>query len=241
MNETTTENQLPNRTLDLRDLERSCYRRILEKMDELIEKESISYLHPSKRWEYPWALECAALQAKSRILDAGCGSSIFPIFMATEGYRVAACDLSLPANLDRLHGVNVDYVQGNLTALPFADGSFDAVFCISVIEHLSEHAMHWGLAELRRVLRRGCKLLLTTDFYEDSSAEVWYEGPGASFRVDWNLFDEAHFRRIVMNASGFRVDGEVDLRVDWETVRPEMRRFHGYPYTSVGITLKKIF
>jgi hypothetical protein len=44
----------------------------------------------------------------------------------------------------------------------------------------------------------------------------------------------------VLNAPGFLVDGDVDLSVDWDAVRTQMRRFHGYPYTSVGITLTKI-
>jgi SAM-dependent methyltransferase len=235
-----SKSRAPNRLLDLRDLELPGYRRILAKLDELVDKENISYLHPSKRWEYPWALERAGLVHGNRVLDAGCGASIFPIYLATEGYEVSALDLNPPANLDSLHGVDIDYVQGELTKLPFADNAFDAAFCISVIEHLGTDGMPAAMSELRRVIRFGGKLMLTTDYYEDANAELWYEGPGEPFQVDWSFFDAEQLQRVVLKAPGFRVEGEVDLTVDWDAVRPQMRRFMGYPYTAVGITLVKV-
>lgn len=69
---------------------------------------------------------------------------------------------------------------------------------------------------------------------------MWHESPGERFPVTWNIFDEERLRRRVLEALGFRVDGEVDLRVDWDAVRPRMRRFHGYPYTSVGVALIRV-
>jgi SAM-dependent methyltransferase len=230
----------PNRLLDLKDLERPSYRRVLARMDEILNKESISYLHPSKRWEYPWALERADLAQGNQVLDAGCGASIFPIYLAARGYQVTALDLDPPTGLERLHRVDVDYVQGQLTALPFEDNTFDAVFCISVIEHLGTDGMPAALSELRRVIRPRGKLLLTTDYYEDAGAELWYEVPDRRFRVDWRFFDEAQLERLVLKAPGFRVKGAVDLTADWEVVRAQMRCFHGYPYTAVGIALVKV-
>jgi len=108
--------------------------------------------------------------AGSRVLDAGCGASIFPVFLAKLGHRVSALDLRVPEGLGRLHGVEIDYVRGELTALPFADAQFDAVFCISVIEHLGHQGVPRALQELRRVVRPGGRLLITTDFYEDARA-----------------------------------------------------------------------
>ncbi len=209
-------------------------------MDELLHNEDISYLHPSKRWEYPWALNQADLALDSRVLDAGCGASIFPIYLANEGYRVSAVDLAPPVGLERLHDVNVDSIRGELTALPFADNSFDVAFCISVIEHLGRNGMSVALNELRRVIRYAGRLLLTMDYYEDASAELWYEGEDRRFRVDWSFVDAQQLENLILEAPGFRVDGEVDLSADWDTVRTQMRRFHGYPYTSVGIALVKV-
>jgi SAM-dependent methyltransferase len=230
----------PNRVLDLRELDLPEVRRVLGVMDDLASRDNISYLHPSKRWEYPWALERSALKEGSRVLDAGCGASIFPIYLAAQGYRVIAADLQPPGRLDRLHDLSVGYVAGDLTALPLADDAFDAVFCISAIEHLAPERIKVAMKELRRVLRTGGRLLLTTDYYKDSGAEIWYQGPGESFRVDWSFFDEAALRSQILQAPGFTVDGEVGLQVDWASVSPQMLQFHGYPYTSVGVALVKV-
>ena len=227
----------PNRVLDLQELDEPFFAHTLQHLDALERRDSISYLHPSKRWEYPWALDRACLAPGSRVLDAGCGASIFPVFLAKLEHQVSAVDLEVPEGLDRAHGVTIDYRRAGLTELPFPDRHFDAVFCISVIEHLGHQGVPHALQELRRVVRPGGRLLLTTDFYEDADAELWHEGDGGSFPVDWDFFDPNLLRQFLLQAPGLEVEGEVDLRVDWKQVRPAMRRFHGYPYTSVGVTL----
>jgi SAM-dependent methyltransferase len=229
----------PNRVLNLKELQHPSWRNLLRRMDQLLARDEISYLHPSKRWEYPWALEQAKLLPGNRVLDAGCGLSIFPVYLATIGMRITACDVELPVRLDRLHGCFVEYIRGDLTALPLADSTFDAIFCISVIEHLEEHRAFNAMGELRRVLRPGGRLLLTTDYYENSEAEIWHEGLADRFRVDWRVFDEAGLRHFLCRAVGFKLAGELELSVDWDQTRAAMRRFHGYPYTSVGISLIK--
>ena len=227
----------PNRTLDLAELERPAYRRVLERMDALLARTPGAYLHPGKRWEYPWALERAQLRPGERVLDAGCGRSVFPLYLADAGLRTTALDLELDPALAAPLRLELDWRTGDLTALPLPDRAFDAVFCISVIEHLPEARIPGALAELRRVLRPGGRLLLTTDFYDDAAAPIWYEGADRRFRVDWGVFDEPRLRRFILSAPGFRVEGAVDLGVDWATVKPCMREYHGYPYTSVGVKL----
>jgi SAM-dependent methyltransferase len=229
----------PNRPLDLDDLRTPAFAGILAELDALLKRNPQCYLHPSKRWEYPWALGRAGLGRGCCVLDAGCGGSIFPLYLAQAGHWVSACDLRLPGRLDRLAGLQAGYVEGDLNALPYSDASFDAVFCISVIEHLPRAAMPGALQELRRVLRPQGRLLLTTDYYERADAELWYEGPGEPFRVDWGFFDKTTLREIVLEAPGLRVEGPLDLDVDWSAMRPRMRDFHGYPYTAMGVALRR--
>lgn len=230
----------PNRTFDLGELDRPEYRRLQEELDAMVRREPGTYVHASKRWEYPWALERAALAPGARALDAGSGASIFPVYLARLGLEVTALDLEVPRRFGAGHGVEIDYVAGDLTALPFGDGVFDAVFCISVIEHLPSDRVGRALAEFRRVVRPDGRLLLTTDYYRDADEEIWYEGPDRRFRVDWGVFDEARLHRHVLSAPGWEVDGAVDLSVDWERTSARMRRFHGYPYTSVGVALRRV-
>jgi SAM-dependent methyltransferase len=226
----------PNRPMELADLDLPNFRRVQSAMEALLRRTEGYYLHPSKRWEYPWALERSPLPVGSRVLDIGCGASIFPLFLAESGHRVVACDLQVPVPASPSR--NLSYLRGDLTAIPLAAASFDAVFCISVIEHLQRERIATALGELRRVLRPGGLLLLTTDYYRQAEAELWYEGPGTPFRVDWQVFDEQVLRQKILCHHGFTAVGDIDLSIDWATVQPRMRRFHGYPYTSVGVALR---
>lgn len=231
------EYRAPNRLLDLEELNEPFFADMLADLDQLTARERISYLHPSKRWEYPWAMDRARLAPRSRVLDAGCGASIFPVYLAKLGHQVTGLDLNTPEGLNRAHNVDVDYCKAELTELPFDDESFDAIFCISVIEHLGHQGAPAALAEMQRVLKPAGRLLITTDYYEDANAEIFYEGDGESFPVDWGFYDSEHLERYLLNAPGLELEGALDLQVNWDEVRPLMRRFHGYPYTSVGLSL----
>lgn len=229
----------PNRVLDLQELQRPSFRRILADMDRMVAAEPISYLHPGKRWEYPWALERAAAELVdgARVLDVGAGDSIFPVYLASRGFDVTAVDVAFDGSLATRHGVDVNYVRADMSRIPMPSESFDVVFCISVIEHLPDTAVPRALTEMRRVVRAAGALLLTTDYYEDAEAEIWHRSSEREFQVDWRVFDEERLRRLILDDPGWRLDGDLDLEVDWTRVKSEMRRYHGYPYTSVGVKL----
>ncbi len=148
-----SEQRAANRILDLEELNEPFFADTLADLDRLTAREELSYLHPSKRWEYPWAMDRARLAPNSEVLDAGCGASIFPVYLAKLGHRVTALDLNIPHGLNQTHDVDVNYCKGELTELPFDDESFDAIFCISVIEHLGHEGAPAALAEMRRVLK----------------------------------------------------------------------------------------
>jgi SAM-dependent methyltransferase len=98
------------------------------------------------------------------ILDAGCGNGRYSWFLlkhADPDARLTAFDLSqqmLRRAHDRLKSDRVTHVAADLTRLPYADASFDAVVCGWVLEHLPDPTP--GLRELARVMRPGGKLLL---------------------------------------------------------------------------------
>lgn len=64
-------------------------------------------------------------------------------------------------------GVDIESGQGvDVTAdahqLPFEDEKFDVILCMEVLEHL--HTPHVAISEMKRVLKKGGKLILTTRF-----------------------------------------------------------------------------
>jgi ubiquinone/menaquinone biosynthesis C-methylase UbiE len=95
------------------------------------------------------------------ILDvgAGSGSLILNIKKKYPGKTVTGIDLvAQPGG-----GV----LEADLTALGFANGSFDTVFCTEVLEHLNDFDLKKGLSELMRVLKKGGFLIVTTPYKEN--------------------------------------------------------------------------
>lgn len=89
-----------------------------------------------------------------RVLDACCGTGDLAIAARTHGADVVGLDFS-EAMLERARRKSreIEWVRGDVLALPFDDASFDAVtvgFGVRNVEDLDA-----GLRELRRVLRPG--------------------------------------------------------------------------------------
>ena len=101
-----------------------------------------------------------------RILDAGCGNGRYSRFLlrqADADALLTGFDLSqqmLARARKRLASARIGLVAADLTRLPYADASFDAVVSGWVLEHLPDPRP--GLRELARVLKPGGKLLLLT-------------------------------------------------------------------------------
>lgn len=91
-------------------------------------------------------------------LDVGCGGGLLAEPLTRLGLAVTGVDPS-EASLDtaRRHarnaGLPIRYVRGIGERLPFADGTFAAVFCCDVLEHVA--SVDATVAEIARVLRPG--------------------------------------------------------------------------------------
>jgi demethylmenaquinone methyltransferase / 2-methoxy-6-polyprenyl-1,4-benzoquinol methylase len=99
----------------------------------------------------------ATVRPGDRVLDACCGTGDLALEAQRAGGNVTGLDFS-ERMLERARrkSTAVEWVRGNVLALPFPDGSFDAVtvgFGIRNVEDLEA-----GLRELARVLRPGGRL-----------------------------------------------------------------------------------
>ncbi len=99
----------------------------------------------------------AVVRPGDSVLDACCGTGDLAIAAARAGGNVTGLDFS-QRMLDgaRRKAPQLEWVEGDLLALPFADESFDAVtvgFGVRNVEDLGR-----ALSELRRVLRPGGRL-----------------------------------------------------------------------------------
>lgn len=113
------------------------------------------------RGRYHWA---AQLAGECSVLDAACGTGYGTEILAGAGaWKVTGVDLdegAVAGARQRYAGDGVEFVQGDLTALELPDASFDLAVCFETIEHLEDPAA--GLAELRRVVRAGGTLVVSS-------------------------------------------------------------------------------
>jgi SAM-dependent methyltransferase len=145
------------------------------------------YRLPATWWsrgrEYAWALKFTG--PEHRVLDAACGIEHPLKFLLADRCRhVVATDLderlaapdailaavaaAAPGDNDalgfaarQLPRLTLDRV--GIDAMPYRDGSFDRVFCISVLEHLPPAVRTAALREFARVLAPGGLAVLTMD------------------------------------------------------------------------------
>jgi demethylmenaquinone methyltransferase/2-methoxy-6-polyprenyl-1,4-benzoquinol methylase len=93
------------------------------------------------------------------VLDACCGTGDLALACVAEGGRVTGLDFA-ERMLERARRKSsaIDWVAGDLLALPFGDGSFDAATVGFGVRNVAERER--ALAELRRVLRAGGRLAI---------------------------------------------------------------------------------
>lgn len=100
----------------------------------------------------------SALPRGARIADLGCGSGVFTNILQQRGYRCTGVDLSPTLiRIAREKFPGVEFIEGDIEHLPFADASFDGVLLAGVVHHFTERSH--CVAEIRRILRPGGKFV----------------------------------------------------------------------------------
>jgi SAM-dependent methyltransferase len=167
-----------------------------------------------------------------RVLDIGTGRSTLPYWMIAHGASVVAFEFPDPVERQlggKLGRVNnslvgryrrrLKQVAGTMLDLPFSDGTFDLVTCLSVIEHLdtelpgrtyvpyTEQRRRAGrvLDEMVRVARPGGVLYLTSECcdYTRATTDAWrssyYYRDGPPLSGAWPVQDvsEIFYDRLV--------------------------------------------
>jgi demethylmenaquinone methyltransferase/2-methoxy-6-polyprenyl-1,4-benzoquinol methylase len=102
----------------------------------------------------------AAVDPGARVRDAACGTGDLALAdLAAGAERVTGLDFSEQMLVRaRRKSQEIEWVQGDLLALPFADGTFDAATVGFGVRNVADLPL--ALRELRRVLRPGGRLAI---------------------------------------------------------------------------------
>jgi SAM-dependent methyltransferase len=145
------------------------------------------------------AIVVAAPAPGERLLDVACGTGNAALLAAGRGAAITGLDasprlLELAASRAQEAGVQAEWVQGDIEALPFADGTFDVA--VSVFGVIFARDAAQAAAELERVVRPGGRVVVATWIDRGPIAEVSRAsmaamarlappGPPPPARFDW--------------------------------------------------------
>jgi SAM-dependent methyltransferase len=148
----------------------------------------------SRAWEYPFAYYHLREWRRSwqgtrrpLVVDVGSGVTFFPFSVARLDCDVVCTDTDPVCRKDLERAVaeirqqpgRVSFRLTDGSVLPFDDAEADALYCISVIEHIPSFEL--TIAEMARVLKPGGPLLLTIDLDLLGTAELSVEARGRLF------------------------------------------------------------
>lgn len=131
---------------------------------------------------------------RGHVLDIGCGNSPFRHLLDSAQARYQGIDVETAASFGY---ANPDVICYDGKTIPFADGTFDAVLCTEVLEHVPDPAPF--IAELHRVLKTGGRAVVTLPW----SARFHYQ-PNDYHRYTPSMLARlfAHFRRCTITPRG---------------------------------------
>ena len=124
-----------------------------------------------QRWRR--ATANAVVRSGDDVLDAACGTGDLAVACAKAGGSVTGLDFS-ERMLERARrkAPELEWVQGDLLALPFADESFDAATVGFGVRNVAD--LERSLAELKRVLRAGGRVAILEITRPRGALRVFY-------------------------------------------------------------------
>lgn len=130
----------------------------------------------SRIWEYPYVMHNIkqwykknSKKKKLKVVDLGSGVTFFPFSIARLGLDVCCVDNDKVCEKDLIKAIETISVgSGSVSCkfvsglhLPFRNNEVDAIYCISVLEHIPDFEK--TISEMNRILKPGGLCIITID------------------------------------------------------------------------------
>jgi len=206
-------------------------------------------------WEIFWALKHTLLKDGWWILDAGGACSLFWAYLSElRNYKVFSCELDekLVEQAQRIAQIKTwlsndpqtphwsSSIVQDITKLEiFPPGSFDAIFSICVMEHLTIHQRQRAIREYHRTLVPGGTLTITFD-YKNPRPAIFRPDPQDPFEWKDQLMSTPEDLRkcFLLDEGLFEIQYNQELYDNGKTYLGHPR-YNYAPYTFGALFLKK--
>jgi len=139
----------------------------------------------SREFAYVWRQ--LQLRPGARVVDLGSPKDLAVMLARHRGYEVVATDIlpeaisltrryAMAQGLDGRGPGSVHSEVQDGRALTYPDGSFDAAYSVSVLEHIPDHGDEAAMHELIRVVKPGGVVVVTVP-YDRKYRETFVDGP----------------------------------------------------------------
>lgn len=157
------------------------------------------------------------------VLDCGAGGNMPPLALfKSQGFNTTGIELDKKAveeasGFSKMHNLNLNIQEGDMTTLPFEDGSFDFVYSYNSIFHMKKVEIEKSVKELKRVLKPGGLMFVNFLSIDDFRCG---EGPDLGNHQYEQMDDEP-----VIHSYYDHEEAEVYFK-DMETLIKEQRIIH---------------
>jgi 2-polyprenyl-3-methyl-5-hydroxy-6-metoxy-1,4-benzoquinol methylase len=141
--------------------------------------------------EYEFVFRHLTKKCPTTVLDVGTGITALPALMRNCGFLVTSIDNISdywPSGMinRHYHVINDDITDTRLTR------TFDFVTCISVLEHIKDHAA--AVTSMFSILNPGGHLILTFPYNEKNYVKNVYKLPGSSVKEEYPFITQVFSR-----------------------------------------------
>jgi SAM-dependent methyltransferase len=234
---------------------------------QLLHRLSDTRIEGVRAWEYGVLIGCLSRLAERRswrCLDVGSGASTFPAYLLEHGWVASMTTLDLeepfePSRSALPPSERIERVAASMLDIPFPDGSFDLVTCISAIEHLDGDPQQYrrdperhppapyeryrldtrrALEEMMRVVRPGGYLYLTTDAYlaDRQTTDRWSSPDGTG--PIWSAYRYEDIDGLFVRTledGGFQLVGGHDFDATHLVDDPDRSTYRGRFFTTFAL------